>query len=93
MGGLLSGFFQKHQGKIAPQGPDPEMVKAQKEQEARLEAREAQSQRELAARKRARRSGGNRALMSQRDNPFLGVPTQTTLGPSPFSRNQSGTNY
>jgi hypothetical protein len=93
MGGLVTGLFQKNQDKIAPSGPDPEMVKAQKEQEARLEAREAQSQRELAARKRARRTGGNRALMAQRDNPFLGVPSQTTLGPAPFSRSQSGTNY
>ena len=93
MGGVVSSIFSKPKPPPPPPGPDPEMVKAQQEQEARLDAREAQSQREIAARKRARRTGGNRALLAQRDNPFLGVPMQTTLGPAPFSRSQSGTNY
>jgi hypothetical protein len=87
----MGGIFSKPSAPPAPPGPDPEMLKAQREQEARIEAREAQSQREIASRKRARRSGGNRALLAQRDNPFLGVPSQTTLGPAPYSRSGAGT--
>tara|TARA_Y100001934_G_scaffold180165_1_gene213135 strand:- start:1896 stop:2177 length:282 start_codon:yes stop_codon:yes gene_type:complete len=90
MGGIIGGLFSKPKPPPPPPGPDPEMLKAQREQEARIEAREQQSQREIAARKRARRSGGNRALLAQRENPFLGVPSQTTLGPAPFSRSGAG---
>ena len=88
----MGGIFSKPSPPPPPPGPDPEMLRAQREQEARLEAREAQSQREISARKRARRTGGTRMLLAQRDNPFLGVPSQTTLGPSGYSRSQSGTN-
>ena len=91
MAGVVSSIFSKPELPPAPPGPDPEMLKAQREQDARLEAREAQSQREMAARKRARRTGGTRLLLAQRDNPFLGIPRQTTLGPSPFSRSQANT--
>ena len=80
MGGIASAIFSRPKPPPPPPGPDPAMLKAQREQEERIAAREAQSARELAARKRARRSGGNRALLAQRDNPFLGIPTQTTLG-------------
>jgi len=91
MGGIISGLFSTPKAPPPPPGPDPAMLKAQREQEARLEAREQQSQREISARKRARRTGGNRALLAQRDNPFLGVPSQTTLGPAPYSRGGAGT--
>ena len=91
MGGVVSSIFSKPKPPPPPPGPDPEMIKAQQEQEARLEAREQQNQREIAARKRARRTGGTRLLLAQRDNPFLGIPQQTTLGPSPFSRSQANT--
>lgn len=87
----MGAIFSKPTPPPAPPGPDPAMVKAQQEQEARLEARESQSQREISARKRARRTGGRRALLSQRDNPFLGVPSQTTLGPAGYSRSSAGT--
>ena len=90
MGGIASAIFSRPKPPPPPPGPDPAMLKAQREQEERIAAREAQSARELAARKRARRTGGNRALLADRDNPFLGVPTQTTLGPTPFSRSGSG---
>ena len=92
MGGIikaLTSMFNSPEPPIRPAGPDPEMVKAQREQEERIEAREAQSKKEISSRKRARRRGGARALLSERDNPFLGVPTQTTLGPS-YSRDKSG---
>jgi hypothetical protein len=87
----MGGLFSTPKAPPPPPGPDPEMLKAQREQEARIEAREQQSQREISARKRARRTGGNRALLAQRDNPFLGVPSQTTLGPAPYSRGGAGT--
>ena len=88
----MGGIFSSPKPPPPPPGPDPEMLKAQRDQEARLEAREAHSQREMSARTRARRTGGTRRLLAQRDNPFLGVPTQTTLGPSGYSRSQAGTN-
>ena len=90
MGGIVGGLFSKPKPPPAPPGPSPAMLKAQRDQEERTKAREAQSQREIQARKRARRSGGRRGLLAQRENPFLGVPSQTTLGPS-YSRSQSGT--
>ena len=93
MGGIISAITSMFRPPkpIQPMntGPDPEMVRAQREQEERIEAREAASQKEIASRKRARRRGGARALLADRDNPFLGVPTQTTLGPS-YSRDKSG---
>ena len=89
MGGIVSSIFSKPKPPPPPPGPDPEMLRAQREQEERVAARETQSQREMAARKRARRTGGNRALLADRDNPFLGIPSQTTLGPS-YSRSTAG---
>ena len=89
MGGIISGLFKAPKPPPAPPGPDPELRAAQREQEQRQEARERQSQREISARKRARRTGGRRLLLADRENPFLGVPTQTTLGPS-FSRSEAG---
>ena len=93
MGGVVSAITRIFSPPPPPapvvQGPDPALVKAQQDQEKRIEAREAQSQREIASRKRVQRRGGVRALLADRENPFLGVPTQTTLGPS-FSRSQSG---
>lgn len=85
----MGAIFSRPKPPSAPPGPDPAMLKAQREQEARIAAREAQAQREISARKKARRTGGRRALLAERDNPFLGVPSQTTLGPS-YSRSSSG---
>jgi hypothetical protein len=45
----------------------------------------------MAARKRARRTGGNRLLLADRENPFMGVPTQQTLGPT-YNRSRAGIN-
>lgn len=62
-----------------PPAPDPELVAAQKRQEERLEADEAQKAAAIAARQRARRVGGQRLLLSmERETPQTGV--QTTLG-------------
>lgn len=62
-----------------PPAPDPKLVEAQKRQEERLEAEEAQKAAAIAARQRARRTGGQRLLLSmERERPEAGV--QTTLG-------------
>tara|TARA_B100001758_G_scaffold219934_1_gene208335 strand:+ start:243 stop:521 length:279 start_codon:yes stop_codon:yes gene_type:complete len=91
MGGLVTGLFSTPEVATALPGPDPEMERAQREQDERLEARERQNQKELASRKRARRTGGNRLLLANRDNPFMGVPPQQTLGPT-YSRSRAGIN-
>ena len=87
----MGGIFSAPKPPPPPPGPDPEMLRAQREQEERLEARERESQRELASRKRARRTGGNRLLLANRDNPFMGVPSQQTLGPT-YNRSRAGIN-
>ena len=51
----MSGLFSAPKMPAAP-GPDPELLRRQQDQEARLEAQERQSAEEIAARKRARRS-------------------------------------
>lgn len=57
----------------------PEVTAAQKRQEERLEAQERQQARALAARRRVRRTGGMRMLLSkEREAPQMGV--QSTLG-------------
>lgn len=62
-----------------PPAPDPELVAAQKRQEERLEADEAQKAAAIAARQRARRVGGQRLLLSmERETPQTGV--KSTLG-------------
>ena len=62
-----------------PPAPDPELVAAQKRQEERLEADEAQKAAAIAARQRARRVGGQRLLLSmERETPQTGV--KPTLG-------------
>ena len=91
MGGIIGGLFSSPKPPPPPPGPDPAMLKAQQEQEERLEARERQGQREVAARKRARRTGGNRLLLADRENPFMGVPSQQTLGPT-YNRARAGMN-
>ena len=60
----------------------------------RLAQQERENKQQIAARKRARRQSGRRLLLSQDDsNPFLGIPEDTTLGPSTteFSRQSAGT--
>jgi len=80
-GSKMGGIFSKPKAPPPPPGPDPEMLRRQEQQEARLEARERQSQREIASRKRARRQRGARQLLSkERYDPYLGVPDDTTLG-------------
>ena len=86
MGGVVSSIFGKPEAPPAPPGPDPELVKKQEEQEERLQARELDSQKQIAARKRARRRGGSRMLLAERENPALGIPDKTTLGPESYSR-------
>ena len=62
-----------------PPAPDPELKAAQDRQEERLEAQEAQKMRAISARRRARRTGGMRLLLStERDVPQTGV--KKTLG-------------
>ena len=62
-----------------PPAPDPKLIEAQKRQEERLEAEEAQKAAAIAARLRARRVGGQRLLLSMdRETPQTGV--QDTLG-------------
>lgn len=62
-----------------PPAPDPEIVEAQKRQEERLDAEENQKMRAIAARRRARTSGGARMLLSkERENAQTGI--QSTLG-------------
>ena len=59
--------------------PDPKITEAQERQEERLDAQEEQKMRQIAARQRARRVGGQRMLLSaQRETPATGV--QSTLG-------------
>jgi hypothetical protein len=63
-------------------GPDPELAKAQRSQEQRLEAEEASKMRQIAASRRSRRYGGMRMLLSkERETPELGI--QSTFGPMP----------
>jgi len=65
----------------APPPPDPEITAAQKRQEERLEADEQQKMRAIAARRRARGTGGARMLLSkERENAQTGI--QSTLGGS-----------
>jgi hypothetical protein len=62
-----------------PPAPDPELKAAQERQEARLEDQEEQKMRQISARQRARRVGGQRMLLSmERDVPQTGI--KTTLG-------------
>lgn len=66
--------------------PDPKLAEMQQKQEARLEAEEMEKRRLLSARQRARRTGGQRMLLStEREAPQKGLgpydPTkQSTLG-------------
>lgn len=65
-------------GPRAP-APDPELKAAQERQEARLEEQEQQKMRQISARQRARRVGGQRMLLSmEREVPQTGV--QSKLG-------------
>lgn len=61
-----------------PQQVAPEVTEAQKRQEERLAAQEAEAAKQLAARRRARMAGGQRALLSS----FRGgtAEDQSTLG-------------
>ena len=62
-----------------PPAPDPEIAAAQERQEERLEAEENQKMRQIAARRRARATGGARMLLSkERENAQTGI--QSTLG-------------
>lgn len=55
----MSGLFDVKMPK-----PDPEIAELQKKQEARIEQQEIQKQKQLQARQRARRTGGQRTLLS-----------------------------
>lgn len=83
MGGLFSS--------PKPPAPDPSIAAAQRAQEARLakqearaEQREASEQRKISASRAARRTGGIRLLLAQRDDAQAGLEDnlQTTLGNS-----------
>ena len=56
----MSGLFKRPK---APK-PDPKMIEAQERAEARAEAAERELQEQISARKRARRTGGLRMLLS-----------------------------
>ena len=59
--------------------PDPKVAEAQQRQEERLQSQEEQKMRQISARQRARRIGGQRMLLSsERETPATGV--QSTLG-------------
>lgn len=66
-----------------PQQVAPEVTAAQKRQEERVEAADAQAKKELAAQRRARQVGGRRQLLSVYRGGFADDPTldETTLGP------------
>jgi hypothetical protein len=54
--------------------PDPSIKEAQERQEARIEAEEKETRKQMAARRRARRRGGMRLLLSEeRDAPMSGL--------------------
>lgn len=73
MGGLFGG------GTPSAPAPDPKIAEAQERQEERLDAQEEQKMRQLESRRRARRIGGQRMLLSsERETPQTGV--QKTLG-------------
>ena len=58
----------------APPPPDPSIKEAQDRQEARLEAEEKETRKQIAARRRARRRGGMRLLLSEeRETPMAGL--------------------
>ena len=62
-----------------PPAPDPELQAAQERQQARLEAEERQKRLQISARQRARRTGGQRLLLSPvRADAEKGI--QETLG-------------
>jgi hypothetical protein len=74
-----------------PPKPDPAIAAAQAAQEARLakqekraEQREASEERKIAASRNARRTGGIRMLLAQREDAQAGIEggLQTTLGNS-----------
>lgn len=72
-------FKPKMPAMPTPEQVAPEVTAAQKRQEERLEAQEQQQARALAARRRVRRTGGMRMLLSkEREAPQMGV--QSTLG-------------
>jgi hypothetical protein len=77
MSGILGGGDKP----AAPPGPDPELLRLQKQQEDRIAAKEAQDAAALAARRRARRQGGKRSLLSidpllDTQSAYLGIPEE-----------------
>lgn len=79
----MAGLFSSPKPPPPPPGPDPELLARQQEQEARLDRQERDKQQQISSRRRARSSAGNRGLIFQaRIDPNLGVPSDTTLGPS-----------
>ena len=92
MGGILS----SPKPPPPPPGPDPEVLRMQKEQEARIEAKEREDAKALSARRRVRRQGGKRSLLSvdpflDTQSAYLGVPAQTELGDVTFKQ-KTGSN-
>jgi len=72
----MSGIFG---GTPKSPDPDPSIKEAQDRQEARLQEEERSKKAQIAARRRARATGGQRMLLSsERENPQMGI--QTTLG-------------
>jgi hypothetical protein len=68
----MSGLF-----KVKMPAPDPEIAEMQKKQEARLEQEEMQKRKQLQAKGRARRTGGQRMLLSEE----RGAEARTGLDP------------
>jgi len=66
----MSGLFDVKMPK-----PDPEIAELQKKQEARIEQEEIQKRKQLLAKQRARKTGGQRTLLSTErgDEPRVGL--------------------
>jgi len=76
MGFLLPKIKMSAPAAPAPQAIAPETVAAQERQEERIEAEETKQQRQMVARTRARRRGGQRMLLSmEREDARLGIPS------------------
>jgi len=76
----MGGIFSKPKAPPAPPPIDPELLRRQKEQEARLERERAETARQITSRRRARSSAGRRQLISDiRPNAQIGIEDEELL--------------
>ena len=77
---IMSGLFSKPKPPPPPPPIDPELIRRQKEQEARLERERAETARQITSRRRARSSAGRRQLLSDiRPNAQIGIEDDEEL--------------